>query len=319
MERQIAKVLKATTVALEELLAGTIPQPIDVESAQPELAALVNAANGLIAAIAEIEAFVVPLTQGDLSAPVPPRGNLLASPFKELHSRLLHLTWQASQIAKGDYGQRVDFMGEFSEAFNSMVALLAEREEKLRNAQEELRALSLEDGLTGLLNRRGFFTLGEHRMLLSRRAGTPMTLIFADLDHLKAINDEFGHPQGDIALRGIAGILRSGFRESDIVGRLGGDEFIVLAAEKPAPHSLRERIEGALEEYNTRGERPFVLSVSLGIVCLRPGDQRTLQELVDEAEADMYTEKRRKSLMERRKKTQKRRPAGGGNGHPAKP
>ena len=89
-------------------------------------------------------------------------------------------------------------------------------------------SLSLMDELTGLHNRRGFVSLAEQRLKLTSRQGVRSTLIFIDVDNLKYINDNFGHREGDGALQQIAGLLRECFRESDIIGRLGGDEFCVL-------------------------------------------------------------------------------------------
>lgn len=105
-----------------------------------DLAAL---ANILIEDIKELYEYAIPLAQGNLSIERPKKTNLLASSLKELHSRLLHLTWQAQQIAKGDYAQRVDFMGEFSEAFNRMTVMLSDRENSLKNEIEERKKIEI--------------------------------------------------------------------------------------------------------------------------------------------------------------------------------
>ncbi|MBK8230775.1 MAG: diguanylate cyclase [Candidatus Eisenbacteria bacterium] len=88
--------------------------------------------------------------------------------------------------------------------------------------EEELRSLSLVDALTGLYNRRGFFTLAEQQLKLARRIDGQLQLVFADLDDLKLINDRLGHDEGDRALMDVAAILRTTFRESDTIARLGG-------------------------------------------------------------------------------------------------
>jgi two-component system cell cycle response regulator len=97
-----------------------------------------------------------------------------------------------------------------------------------QQAQLRLRSLSLMDELTGLHNRRGFIGLADQRLKLNSREGLRSTLIFIDVDNLKFINDNFGHAEGDFALQQVAALLRECFRESDIIGRLGGDEFSVL-------------------------------------------------------------------------------------------
>ena len=135
------------------LLQGKIPAKIVVENLSNENERkLGEMLNHLITFIEEIHEFILPLSQGELRSIRLPQNNFLASPFKELHSRLLHLTWQAKQVADGDYKQRVDFMGDFSEAFNSMIIALDRNERLLRNKIEELEsALSLIKSLEGIL------------------------------------------------------------------------------------------------------------------------------------------------------------------------
>ena len=95
---------------------------------------------------------------------------------------------------------------------------------------EEMRNLALRDELTGLYNRRGFFALIEHQLKLAKRKKTGMFLLYADLDDLKSINDTWGHREGDVALIETAKILRKNYRESDVIARIGGDEFVVFPA-----------------------------------------------------------------------------------------
>jgi hypothetical protein len=145
----ILQVIEKLTI----LLQGKIPANIDSSYAASDndrrLAELVNQ---LITFIDEIHRFIIPLAQGELSDIKPAPNNFLASPFKELHSRLRHLTWQAKQVASGDYLQRVDFMGEFSEAFNAMIIELGRNERLLRNKIDELeQALGHIKKLEGIL------------------------------------------------------------------------------------------------------------------------------------------------------------------------
>jgi len=121
------------------LLKGQRPEKLDVslyEAGQDR--GLAGVVNQLIETFDEIQQIILPLSQGRLSEFVPCKRNVLASPFKELHAQLKHLTWQTQRIAEGDFKQRVDFMGEFSLAFNTMVEKLAQREEQLANAKTEL-------------------------------------------------------------------------------------------------------------------------------------------------------------------------------------
>ncbi len=135
------------------LLQGKIPTRFDqaaIDDTNDRTFA--HSMNQLIAFMAEIHQFITPLAHGELSEMKVSAGNFLASPFKELHSRLCHLTWQTQQVADGDYGQRVDFMGEFSEAFNSMIVALERNERLLREKIHELeQALGHIDRLEGIL------------------------------------------------------------------------------------------------------------------------------------------------------------------------
>jgi soluble cytochrome b562 len=126
------------------LLQGRIPTRFDIVAIDgADHRKLAESMNQLITFMEEIHQFINPLARGELSEIKLSAGNFLASPFKELHSRLYHLTWQAKQVADGDYGQRVDFMGEFSEAFNAMVVALERNERLLREKIKELeQALS---------------------------------------------------------------------------------------------------------------------------------------------------------------------------------
>ena len=128
---------EAAVQALDELLKGRLPAPLP-EDGQAGLATRINQ---LGAFMAEIQGFILPLAKGELSS-VPLRsGNFMASPFKELHSRLCELTWQAQQVARGDYAQRIDFMGEFSVAFNSMVQALDAKDRELNTTIKRLDKL----------------------------------------------------------------------------------------------------------------------------------------------------------------------------------
>jgi hypothetical protein len=135
------------------LMQGRIPTRFDGEAIHSaDDRKLAESMNQLITFMEEIHQFINPLARGELSEIDLSPKNFLASPFKELHSRLCHLTWQAKQVADGDYGQRVDFMGEFSEAFNSMIVALEYNERLLREKIKELeQALSHIKKLEGVL------------------------------------------------------------------------------------------------------------------------------------------------------------------------
>lgn len=174
---------------------------------------------------------------------------------------------------------------------------LEEAVEERKRAEEELRELSLTDELTGLYNRRGFFTLAEHHFKAARRMNQSSLIIYADMDGLKQINDTFGHHEGSRAIGKAADILRQTFRESDIIARLGGDEFVILAAgAADRIDSISSRLQEKFQTYNEQAARGYVLSLSLGSVEAKADNGLTVEELVARADGAMYQHKRRKRL-----------------------
>lgn len=158
----------------------------------------------------------------------------------------------------------------------------------------ELQRMSFVDDLTGLRNRRGFFALAEQQVKLADRTKNGFLLPLADLDGLKSINDAFGHREGDLALIETASVLKETFRESDIIARIGGDEFAVIAIEA-GPDSaeiLRDRLSKNLEVSNAGGSRRYTLSISLGIATYDPRHPCTIDELLARADARLYEQKR---------------------------
>ena len=166
-----------------------------------------------------------------------------------------------------------------------------------------LASLSLTDDLTRLHNRRGFFTLAERQWTLAERQRTGLSLVFADLDGLKAINDRYGHQEGDRALITTARLLLDVCREADIAARLGGDEFglmLVGADEKTGPEVV-ERLEQSVRQLHRQQQQPYVLSFSVGLAHHAAGSGGSLDLLVAEADANMYECKRlRKTVRLRR-------------------
>lgn len=177
--------------------------------------------------------------------------------------------------------------------------------------QVTLRRLVLFDDLTGLYNRRGFFTLAQQHLKLARRSRRGSWVMFADLDGLKQINDTFGHQAGDLALVKVAEILRQTFRSSDVIGRVGGDEFPILAIEaKPdSVQILVGRLQERLDEFNRHSHLQYGLSLSVGTARLDPEATNSVEEVVAKADEAMYERKRSKAshLPVRR--------AESGNGH----
>ena len=159
-----------------------------------------------------------------------------------------------------------------------------------------LRSLSLIDGLTELYNRRGFTELGEQHLKLADRSARSASLIYLDIDRFKTINDTLGHHVGDRALLVVADTLRDTFRRSDLIARMGGDEFVVLAFETSQENAetLVERLHTELTRVNATTRERFQLSISIGLARYNGEDAATLAELLQQAEAAMHEEKRSK-------------------------
>src|SRR5258706_1655929 len=164
---------------------------------------------------------------------------------------------------------------------------------ELEKANEHLRNTSLNDGLTGLNNRRGFMILATGLLKFARRAGYPLCLIYIDLDSLKYINDTFGHVAGDTALLQFANILTDTFRDSDVIGRLGGDEFVVLITDASENDlaSMQARLQNIVDTNNLQAGSSNALSFSLGVIRIGPISTNTMEELLSQADAEMYKHK----------------------------
>lgn len=167
-----------------------------------------------------------------------------------------------------------------------------EREQRI----QELEYLSITDDLTGLYNRRGFLILAEHALFQAKREGKEVGILFIDLDNLKRINDQFGHEEGDRALQEFSRMLRRVFRKSDILARIGGDEFAVFlkGVKDTDLQRILDRLKALVEEWNKGIARSYHLSFSAGWVPSPPLEAQRIQELLSLADAEMYREKRRK-------------------------
>ncbi|NGX55701.1 MAG: putative diguanylate cyclase AdrA [Chlamydiae bacterium] len=160
--------------------------------------------------------------------------------------------------------------------------------------RESLKALTFTDELTKLYNRRGFIALTKQHIDLALRQKHGFHLFLIDLDHLKGINDTFGHLEGDKALVKTAESLNKNFRISDIISRIGGDEFAVIAINVPHQkgHLLKNHLLEIVKEWNATKEQPWQLSLSIGTAYFDPSQPTTIEKLMKLADQEMYADKK---------------------------
>ena len=163
-----------------------------------------------------------------------------------------------------------------------------------RKGEQELVALSLTDELTGLCNRRRFFILTEQCLKVAIRKKKRWMLLYMDMDDLKWVNDHCGHGEGDQALIALSNILKKTFRESDVIARMGGDEFaVLLEATDEGDEMVITRLYENMRDYNAKVSQDYKLSVSVGVAQFDPEYPISIDKLLSKADALMYTQKRR--------------------------
>ena len=169
-----------------------------------------------------------------------------------------------------------------------------ERRRRLELDNMQLHHAAMTDFLTELLNRREASLHFRREMARALRNKSPLGFIMIDLDHFKDVNDTFGHQAGDAVLAHIAGLLRNRVRESDIVVRYGGEEFLVVAVEADLPatvglaETLRRLIEDRPAEY---GGRTIPVRASFGVAMLRHHQDTSVKEIIERADKACYTAK----------------------------
>jgi diguanylate cyclase (GGDEF)-like protein len=176
--------------------------------------------------------------------------------------------------------------------------LLKEVNERML-VEEKLRRISIIDDLTGLYNRRGFFELAEKQLAAAMRNRMKAFLFFMDLDNLKKINDVSGHKEGDNALLDASIVIKDTFRQSDIIARIGGDEFAVFSAEEAedTAGSIISRLQNNIDWHNKRNRRPYELSISTGYVICDDFEKCSIGRMMEKADKSMYQHKLLKNQM----------------------
>ena len=173
----------------------------------------------------------------------------------------------------------------------------------LAEENQNLNFESKTDELTKLFNRRGLYEYGQQLLDVALAAGQEGCVFFCDLDGLKTINDTWGHEIGDLAIQTESKVLRAAFRDSDMVGRLSGDEFGIIAPGLPLRKIdvIRERLVLLNEQYSKEANLPFTLSISIGAVEFN-SNAADLKDLLKEADKYLYEEKKIKHAQRDAKK-----------------
>ena len=216
--------------------------------------------------------------------------------YEALEKEGFHVGVARGKKKNGDTMPLEIITGKLSDG-SGAVLLLRDITERMR-MEEELQIRSTTDELTGLCNRRGFLSLFQQQLRLSERHGRGLLLFFIDLDGMKSINDTFGHAEGDHALVWTAELLRKTFRSSDIIARMGGDEFAVVAveAEPSCVEIMMERLTGNLQVINSLSNRSYSLRFSIGVTYYDPAEPLTIDEMLKRADAAMYEDKESKKM-----------------------
>lgn len=173
---------------------------------------------------------------------------------------------------------------------------LEESLEKIKESNQALETISKVDALTGVYNRRGFYEMAAKMVHNKSNQGKKLILIFADLDNLKSINDKLGHEEGDFAIRSVAAVLTDSMRSTDIVARIGGDEFVAMAAAEldTDGEMIKQRIKTLMKEFNDRSEKNYYIDASVGYSEFLCKDDIVLEEYLSQADEKLYEDKQKK-------------------------
>jgi diguanylate cyclase (GGDEF)-like protein len=164
---------------------------------------------------------------------------------------------------------------------------------QLNLAEQQMRHLATTDGLTGVLNRRYFFERGENELQRAIRYGHPLSMLIFDIDHFKQVNDGFGHQAGDEVLCQLADITVNTIRSTDLLGRYGGEEFILMLPEAGFDSAWRvaERLRQKIETHNFKYDQEKIkITISVGLSSLESPDT-DLEDLISRADRSLYAAK----------------------------
>ncbi len=293
----------------------------------PDRFASVDSFRTLYETLVSLRTFLFAVSEGNLSEPVALKG-YIGGTLKTLQANLKHMTWQTKMVSSGDFSQRIEFMGEFANSFNSMVMQLNQTlkelmehksellkinedlskeiltrkktETALRESKEVLQFLATTDSLTGLYNRRHFNELSKQEIARACRYSRPLSVILFDLDYFKSINDTYGHWNGDIVLQRVATLTKKALRKTDIAARYGGEEFILLLPETSSETgaTVAEKLRCQIEKTIIEADKHSIkLTASFGVTDYSgksdptKSQDRILFEIFTNADKALYASK----------------------------
>lgn len=180
---------------------------------------------------------------------------------------------------------------------SNLVVQLENSIDQVQSRNNQLSRMSMSDELTGIYNRRGFYVFANRILKAPENEGRQAVVIFGDLDNLKKINDGFGHEDGDYAIITAANVIKSSLRNSDVVGRIGGDEFAAFAIcdDREIISKLPERIKSIAAAHNKESSKPYNVTVSVGIYELVCSPELNIQQFMEFADSALYEDKKRKN------------------------
>jgi diguanylate cyclase (GGDEF)-like protein len=193
--------------------------------------------------------------------------------------------------------EEMDYSGIIEEARDELINIsgsVINRFVEQQKQMERLRELATHDGLTGLINYQRFHELLETELARAKRYKIPISMIFADIDYFKQVNDKYGHLSGDHALRIVPKFLQDIVRTCDTVARYGGEEFVIILPETPldgavvATERIRKKVPEQQIEYE---DKKFTITLSFGVVCYTPGQDITKNDFIYSADKALYEAK----------------------------
>jgi len=282
-----SKLSKANQLLLEYLF------DLLIKNTPPEAPALPGALTNhpkykaLLAQIMDIRALSASLRNGELEHTVSGRGFVISN-IKTVQTNMRQLAWQAKQITEGDYPQKVELLGEFSETFSEMT-------QRLLDTTAQLISLANVDTLTKVANRLAMNRFLAFAFAEAQSNNSDLCVLMLDIDHFKEVNDTFGHTIGDQVLVEVAQRIQSQTRQTDFLARYGGEEFVVVLPETnmEIAHMVCDRILKCVRSTPVVCEEGLNISVtiSIGASRLLPEDKDSVQ-ILSRSDVALYEAKR---------------------------